>query len=148
MQVWQHARMRHYLKEWREYRELTQDQVAGAVGLAHKGSIQKIEKHPEKDLSTRRAKALAAVLNIGSEDLYRRPDPVKDSSIAIRQDTKLGNESPLLGGSKMINELSQLIDEAADMPPELIPTAVKLLKTLKAVGEVRPSNPPSRAKEK
>lgn len=138
--------MRHYLKEWRELRGLTQEKVADEIGLAHKGSIQKIEKHPEKDLSTRRVKTLAGVLNIGVDDLYRKPDPINDSVIAIRKDTKVGNESPDLGGQSMVNELSQLIDEAADMPPDLIPTAVKLLRKLKAVGEPRLAHPPTRAK--
>jgi transcriptional regulator with XRE-family HTH domain len=148
LRIWQHARMRHFLKEWRELRGLTQEQVAEAVGLAHKASINKIESKPEKDLSTRRVKALASILQITSEDLYRKPHPIHDLSIAVSQTVLVDNESPDTGGQKMVNELRAWMQEASDLPEDLIPAARSMLRTLKAVGEQRHSNPQTRVKGK
>lgn len=38
------SRGRHFIKEWREFRGLTQEQLAEAVGTS-KGSISRIEDH-------------------------------------------------------------------------------------------------------
>jgi len=148
LRIWQHARMRHFLKEWRELRGLTQDQVAQAIGLAHKASINKIESNPEKDLSTRRVKALASILQITPDDLYRKPHPVHDLAISTSQTVLVDNESSNTGGQQMVNELRAWMQEASDLPEELIPAARSMLRTLKAVGEQRRLNPQTRAKGK
>jgi transcriptional regulator with XRE-family HTH domain len=149
LRVWQHRGMRHFVKEWREIRGLTQEQVAERLGLAHKASINKIEAKPEKDLPRGRVERLASIFGIKPDDLFSSPKNLGTSSHSADTNDVAGSGQPGFGGPEnMVNQLSQWIEEAADLSPELIPAARKLLRTLKAVGEVRQAHPTHRVKGK
>lgn len=144
---WQHRGMTHFLKQWRELRGLTQEQVAKAIGLEHKASIRKIEADPEKDLSVGRVNKLAEILRINPEDIYRSPENVNLLSNGF-PDTTHTEGSPG-GPENMVNQLSAWLEEASDVPLDLIPAARNMLKTLKkAVGEQRQDRPTHRVKGK
>lgn len=146
LRLWQHGRMRHFVKEWREKRGITQEELARAIGLEHKSSVNKIEADREKDLSTRRVNSLAAALQLNNpQDLFRSPEIAVDM-VQRRADNPMVGDDPTLGGQDMVNELEKLIEEAADVPPNLIPAARKLLRTLKAVGKPRLTHPQTPAK--
>jgi transcriptional regulator with XRE-family HTH domain len=147
--LWQHPGMRHFIKEWREFRGLTQEQVADQLGLAHKASINKIEAKPDKDLPARRVERFATIFGIKPSELFISPKILGTSSHSDANDSGAGGGQPGAGGQEdMVNQLSQWIEEAADLSPELIPAARKLLRTLKAVGEPRQARPTTRVKGK
>jgi DNA-binding XRE family transcriptional regulator len=148
LQAWQHVRMRHFVKEWREHLGMTQEQVADQIGLAHKASIQKIEKNPEKDLPKRRVDRFASVFGIKPDDIFRSPYNLSINSPASSYGEGPGDSSPDSRGESMVQELNDWLTEAADVPVELIPAARNLLRTLKkaAVGEQRRLNPQTRVK--
>jgi DNA-binding XRE family transcriptional regulator len=140
--------MRHFVKEWREHLGMTQEQVADQIGLAHKASIQKIEKNPEKDLPKRRVDRFASVFGIKPDDIFRSPYNLSINSPASSYGEGPGDSSPDSRGESMVQELNDWLTEAADVPVELIPAARNLLRTLKkaAVGEQRRLNPQTRVK--
>jgi DNA-binding XRE family transcriptional regulator len=150
LQAWQHVRMRHFVKEWREHLGMTQEQVADQIGLAHKASIQKIEKNPEKDMPKRRVERFASIFGIKPDDIFRSPNNLDKNLPTPSHDRGAGDTSPDSRGEAMVQQLNDWLTEAADVPVELIPAARNLLRTLKkaAVGEIRRSNPPTRAKER
>ena len=141
--------MPHFVKQWRELRGLTQEQLADRIGLAHKGSIQKIEKHPDRDLPQRRVEKFAEIFGITPKDIFRSPAGLRDTLPKPDTLQSVEGEQGDTGGRKnMVNELNAWIEEAADLSPDLIPAARKLLRTLKSAagGEQRPANPQTRAK--
>lgn len=63
---------RHYLREWREYRELTQQQLADRVGTG-KDQISRWESGG-RTMSANVIAALADALQLEPRDLFRDPD--------------------------------------------------------------------------
>ena len=61
----------HFLKEWREERQLTQDQLGDRVGLTH-SSISRLETGQSK-LTEHAILKLARALQITPGDLFRSP---------------------------------------------------------------------------
>ena len=64
----------HYLRAWRRYRGLTQEQLAERAGISH-STVSRVE-NGESDLTRTTAAPLAAALKIRTADLFRDPaDP-------------------------------------------------------------------------
>lgn len=70
-----------FIAEWREHRQLTQDQLAGRVGTT-KSSISRWETG-ERDITVGALGAIAEALNCEVPDLYR--DPARPSADALLQ---------------------------------------------------------------
>lgn len=62
---------RHYVREWREHRGLTQEQLADRLATS-KGQISRWESG-KRDMTSKVLSALAYALNIEVADLYRDP---------------------------------------------------------------------------
>lgn len=71
------------LKAWREYRGLTQEQLARAVGASHKSVIQKLEKGRKKGLTEEWMRRLARPLRCEPEDLLRPPPDIGDPEPSV-----------------------------------------------------------------
>lgn len=71
-----------YIAEWREYRGLTQEQLAGRIGST-KSSISRWETG-ERDLTLGALGAIAEALQCEVADLYR--DPNRPSADALLRD--------------------------------------------------------------
>lgn len=69
------SRQRHYIKEWREHRNLTQDQLAERMGTS-KTSISRIESY-KQPYTQDFLELCAQVLNCSLADLLIR-DPEDD----------------------------------------------------------------------
>lgn len=70
--------VRHYLKEWRKYRRLTQDQLAGRVDVS-RGLIAQYESGTTK-IPEDMIYALANALQCDSWDLFR-VNPLKEGDV-------------------------------------------------------------------
>jgi transcriptional regulator with XRE-family HTH domain len=83
----------HFLREWREHRDMTQDQLAERVGI-DRSAISKIERG-DKPLMENRLEAFARALRINIPQLYERPGAVahkgvQDNHLSIEPETKRG----------------------------------------------------------
>jgi transcriptional regulator with XRE-family HTH domain len=82
--LWQRRGMKHYIREWRRYRGLSQPQLAGAVGT-DKTQISKLENR-ERRLTTDWLQRLATALRCEPADLLR-PPPTNEKSTSGRPPT-------------------------------------------------------------
>jgi DNA-binding XRE family transcriptional regulator len=143
--------MDHFLREWREYRELTQPKLAEMIG-AQKSQISHWETKARPLTSISWVRKICKALDIETPDLYQMPPSLMEGSSERSQmvptadsavDTTEGAE-----GLEMFNDRVDLIDDIAELPDELIPTARKLLTRLKALGAAAGINPTKRARTK
>jgi transcriptional regulator with XRE-family HTH domain len=89
-QTLQRRAPRHYVKQWREYRELTQEQLAERVGKS-RGLISQIESGTT-DLTEEMIYALAEAFNHTPGDVFR-VNPLKEGVVVDITDALRG-ESP------------------------------------------------------
>jgi transcriptional regulator with XRE-family HTH domain len=71
-------RQRHYIKEWRKYRTLTQEQLAERIGKTH-GAISQLERG-KIDYTQGMIEALAEALSCEPGDLLSR-NPIKEGEV-------------------------------------------------------------------
>jgi len=90
------------LRELREKRELTQEQLAELAGM-HRNSVYNLEKGISKEISGENAEALAAALGVKPRELGLTIRKSVPRSVRFRQLTP---------------EQRQLIDELMAFPPE------------------------------
>lgn len=79
--------VRHYLREWRETRGLTQQQLADRVGTG-KDQISRWE-NSKRGVSTDVLAALAEGLNITTADVFRDPKQPSVDALLAKADPKL-----------------------------------------------------------
>lgn len=72
---------RHYIREWRKFRGLTQEQLAGRIGMAA-STISQLE-NDKQDYSQATLEALASALSCEPGDLLMRNPAVSDSLWSI-----------------------------------------------------------------
>jgi transcriptional regulator with XRE-family HTH domain len=73
---------RHYIREWRKYRHLTQDRLAERIGKTH-GAISQVERGIT-DYTQEMLEALADALNCEPGDLLLRDPTVEDALADLR----------------------------------------------------------------
>lgn len=115
-------RPRHYVREWRKFRDLSQEQLAERIGKTH-GAISQLERGLT-DYTQGMLEALAYALSCEPADLLQR-DPMLDSSIAdldkllrtaslAEQQRALRVVKELLDGSRAVTILRQEDDDFTD----------------------------------
>ena len=72
---------RHFLREWRDYRNLTQEELAEMVGISH-GAVSQIERG-EVGFTQRSLEAFAKALSCKSGNLIDR-NPIADTFEPIK----------------------------------------------------------------
>lgn len=93
---------RYYLKEWREYRGFTLEELAEEVGYAQRGGLQKIEK-AKKNLTWARLILIAKALDISPGDVFF-PPPV-GARAQLASDIKRLNEDDLEPVADLVKSL-------------------------------------------
>lgn len=89
----------HFLREWRKYRGMTQDQLADRVGI-ERSAISKIEAG-EKPLMQNRLEKFATALKINIPQIYGAPPTIEDGDDKHPQNSIAGGlKRPLGLGSR------------------------------------------------
>lgn len=110
------APIRLYLAEWRDFRGLSQEQLAERVGTS-KASISRWENY-ERDMTAKGMVAVAAALGLEPVQLFRHPDdpPLDDLLAGI---------SPKLRKKAIALVKTFLSEEADELRPETAPNKLK-----------------------
>jgi transcriptional regulator with XRE-family HTH domain len=106
------SRDRHYIKEWREFRNLTQDQLADAMsdmskGNVSKASISRIESY-KQPYTQDFLELCRRVLNCTLTDLLTRDPRDEDNILALYERARPGQRK------RMIKEAKKVLEDQAD----------------------------------
>jgi transcriptional regulator with XRE-family HTH domain len=132
-----------YLKEWRQHRGLTQQQLADRIGTA-KSYVSKWETKERALRDINRIKKICEVLDIGQDDLSKMPPKSGESltrrSSADSDSVQTADLAGHTGDIEMLEKRADLHAAVEGLPDELLDTLANLIDRLKGI-----PRPPKRA---
>ncbi|WP_280950086.1 helix-turn-helix transcriptional regulator [Rhizobium sp. LC145] len=122
---------RHFIKQWREKRRMTQEELANAVGMAVSGIS--ILENGKSGYSQQTLEAIAAALGCTPADLISRP-PANDNDwrAKAREAVQLAIEAGT-DRQDVMDEFLKLMQLARDLEkshPERVPEAIEAAQRL------------------
>jgi transcriptional regulator with XRE-family HTH domain len=145
--------MGFYLAEWRQYRGMKPAVLAKKIGV-HRSLVSKWETRERALTNVNHINRICEVLKVSQEDLAKKPPATMSEELMISSEMAdnpihSASEADQSEGNSMVKERIASIQIIGALPPELMPTALQLLQSLRdAVGvpTTRPS-PRGRASE-
>jgi transcriptional regulator with XRE-family HTH domain len=137
-----------YLREWREYRGFSPAYLARKIGC-HRSLVSKWETRQRPLDKLKWINAICDVLDIKQEQLSKMPPAARPKEVRISSETAsnpiaAASDRAVTEGETMFNERVASIQIIGELPPELVSTALNMLKSLRDAAVGPAANPQKR----